>query len=403
VSSTGAGFFHIDRRVWKMLCDHKNINMAVAYLSIASGTGKGNVSSFWSAQAIEKYTGLHNTRAKTAIGELIASDFMRRGDKSSRTRPLYELQPYQTIMGTLQAKTFRDDYSVLILDAVRAGRKLSSNYKQWAEKWVADGVMWKLGDKFSVTPPLAESAAELIWLPNTLVTGTAKAEASPVKRLRSRGDIWALRLLIDLYQAQNLSADGGISRKVLKHEYERKKYGERGHHVVWGFKSKQSWASHHSSTKIFWDRKAAEKPNENPIWDSLKALQSMGLLTVVPHLVENASDDCEPIHGFGWNGTGEEIERELGEAADVAGRYIIGEQRLYTAETVDAVDMLVPVWETQVDVQMVGVYRLTYRPHTQLTADWQRRMHLKASEWMEIYKKIGPQNYELPVASGFSQ
>jgi hypothetical protein len=191
-----------------------------------------------------------------------------------------------------------------------------------------------------------------------------------------------LRLLVDLYQAQNLSADGGISRTVLRHEYERKKYGERGHHVVWGFKSKQSWAAHHSSTKIFWDRKSADKLPENPIWSALGTLQSMGLLMVVPHLVENSSHDCEPIHGFGWDGAGEDIEKELGEAADVAGRYIIGEQRLYTAETVDAVNMLVPVWETQADVQMVGVYRLTYRPQTQLTADWQRRMQLKAAEWM---------------------
>ena len=251
-----------------------------------------------------------------------------------------------------------------------------------------------------MSAPTVESAADLIWLPNTLVTGTAKGEASPLKRLRSRGDIWALRLLIDLYHAQNLSADGGIGRNVLRHGYERKKYGERGHHVVWGFRAEQSWAMSHSSTKAFWDRQAAGDLEENPIWSAVGALKDMGLLTIVPHLVENTSHDCEPIHGFGWNGVGEEVERQLGAAADDAGRYIIGEQRLYTAESVDGVDMLVPVWKTQTEVQMVGVYRLTYRPQTQLTADWLRRIHQKSSEWMEVYEKIGPPRNEVPLASG---
>jgi hypothetical protein len=96
---TGEGFFHIDRRIWKLLCDRQNRNMAVAYLTIATGTGSGNRISFWSAQAVEKYTGLHNTRATAAIGELIAADFVHRGEKSCQTRPMYESQPYQTIVG----------------------------------------------------------------------------------------------------------------------------------------------------------------------------------------------------------------------------------------------------------------------------------------------------------------
>lgn len=54
-----------------------------------------------------------------------------------------------------------------------------------------------------------------------------------MKRLRSLGDLNALRLLIDLCQAQNLSADGGISRAALRHEYERKKCGERCKHIIW--------------------------------------------------------------------------------------------------------------------------------------------------------------------------
>src|SRR5439155_8276738 len=136
---------------------------------------------------------------------------------------------------------------------------------------------------------------------------------------------------------------------------------------------------------------------EPPIFPALQTLQDMGLLGVVPHLVENASNDCEAIHGFGWAGAGEAIECELGEAADAAGRHLIGEQRLYTAE--NEVNMLVPVWETLPDVQMVGVYRLTYRPQTRLTADWCRRMNEQATGWLETYRSLVPPARTLSLAA----
>jgi hypothetical protein len=398
---TGEGFFHIDRRIWKLLCDRQSMNMAVAYLCIATGTGGGNRTSFWSAQAVEKYTGLHNTRATAAIGELIAADFVRRGEESRRTRPLYELQTYPTIVEAMLKAACVDETLECAMERVRKDLNMSSVDRRRADRLVDMGVMWRVGNRYSLDPPQVESAAELIWLPNTLVTG-AQSEASPVKRVRSRGDIWALRLLIDLYHAQNLSADGGINREVLRFEYERKKYGQRGHHVVWGFTARKGFAYPHSSTKPFWDRKAAERLERVPIWEAVETLTSMGLLVVVPHLVENAGATCEPIHGYGWGGAGELLEQNLGDAADEAARYMLGEERLYTAETIDGVEMMAPVWETQANVQMVGVFRLTYRPHTRLTSDWYRRMNEKAEEWLETYKRLGPQD-ELPVASGFSR
>jgi hypothetical protein len=366
----GEGFFHIDRRIWKLLCDRQNMNMAAAYLCIATGTGRGNRISFWSAQAVEKYTGLHNTRATAAIDELIAADFVHRGEKSSRTRPMYELQTYQTVVGAMLRRVCVDQTLECAVARVRQDRNLSPVDRRGADRLVKMGVMWREGNRYTLDPSQVESTAELIWLPNTLVTGTAQGEASPVKRLRSRGDVSALRLLIDLYQAHNLSADGGISREVLRYEYERKKYGQRGRHVVWGFTAKQGLASLHSSTKVFWDRKAAENLERAPIWEAVDTLTSMGLLVVVPHLVENASATCELIHGYGWRGAGELLEQNLADAADEAAKYMLGEERLYTAETVDGVEMMAPVWDTQANVQMVGVYRLTYRPHTRLTSDW---------------------------------
>lgn len=208
------GFFTVYRRAWTHLCDRHDINMATSYLCVAAGTGKDNHSSSWSARAIEKHTGMHRSRASQAIENLVAEGYLRLGERSSRTRPLYEFLPFEA----------------------------------------------------ETTAPFEE----LIWLPNTLVTGTSIGEPSPVRRLRSKGDEDALRLLIDLYQHQNLSAEGGVSRRVLRQEYERAKCGERGRHAVWAFKKAQSYVAYCESTEYFWGQKTI-------LWRALSTLQEMGL------------------------------------------------------------------------------------------------------------------------------
>jgi hypothetical protein len=339
------GFFAIDRRWWRQICGDYDINMAVSYLTVAAGTGRGNRLSSWSATAIEKYTGLSWQRASVSIKKLIGIGYIRLREDSARCKPRYELTSY-------------DD------DDRTPGRE------------------------------------ELIWLPNALIMGTVSGEASPVRRLRSRGDLAALRLLIDLYQAQHLSADGGIGRAVLRREYRRQKCGERGRQVVWGFTETVGVAEmSHASTEAFRHGHAAPGAKEHPLWSAICVLRSEGLLTIVPHLVENASLDSEPIHGFGWDGVGEPLEQELGRAADEAGRYIIGDVRVCVAEKA-GVQIFAPAWDTQEDVQMVGVFRLTYRPQTKRTADWYRRLDLQAMEWMEIYRRIGPLGHALRLVSG---
>ncbi len=60
-------FFHIDRRTWAALCDIGDVKLAVSYLVIVQGTGRGGKQSKWSAKSIESHTGLHSTRAKEKI------------------------------------------------------------------------------------------------------------------------------------------------------------------------------------------------------------------------------------------------------------------------------------------------------------------------------------------------
>jgi hypothetical protein len=409
----GGGFFAIDRRIWKVLCGfngHDVINMAVAYLTIAVGTGGNNRISRWSAKAIEVNTGLHASRATAAIKALISAHMLKTGKGWSRTRPVYELMPFKAVRDAARLRLANQPLVEIVMNQVCKGKEMSQGNSKILDQLVLAGLFWKSKGEYLSEPPEDESHGHLIWLPNTLVTGTSIGEQSPIRRLRSRGDVWALRLLIDLYHSHNLSADGGISRLVLRDDYERQRYGERGQHVVWGF-SRQLDHSHafraqgHPSVDAFWEdatiATGKHDSSKNKIWEAIGVLKQMGLITAIPHLVENSSPTSEPMHGFGILGVGEPIEQEIAAAAIQAGIHIIGEKRLYTAETVDGVDALVPVWDTQPDVQMVGIYRLTYRPQTRLTADWYRKMSENAQSWLDDYRHLGPPaKSTLPRVSG---
>ena len=76
--SDGRGeFFAVDKRSWAEACQ-LGMQAAVAYLVLASGTGRDNLRTSWSTNAIERYTGVGRKRAKTAIDKLINAHLLRR-------------------------------------------------------------------------------------------------------------------------------------------------------------------------------------------------------------------------------------------------------------------------------------------------------------------------------------
>ncbi|KPH08842.1 hypothetical protein CO657_13655 [Rhizobium acidisoli] len=99
-------FFAIDRNVWARVCD-LGLNEAVSYVVIAAGTGKSHTVSNWSAEAIEKRTGMHHTRAKDAIGRLVEHGLMtvtpkgklRRYDLNISEEPAFIWLPLSIVEG----------------------------------------------------------------------------------------------------------------------------------------------------------------------------------------------------------------------------------------------------------------------------------------------------------------
>ncbi len=311
------------------------MNEAVAYLVLARGTGPENRLTSWSTTAVGKCAGMGIVPAKEAIKRLLQERFLRFAAGHTNQRPRYELILPET------------------------------------------------------TEDAEEDDNERIWLPNSIVTGTETGgEIAPVQRLRAAGDVWALRLFVDLYNAQNLRDDGGISPQVLRQEFRRERIAEQGIYVVWAFTAGSYTASWTGPLALHQKRKRNSGEKDHPVWDSVGRLRKMGLLTYVPHLFENDSQESEIMHPYGIGGHGEiPIETQIGETADAAARNLADWIEARAEEK--GCDHLCPVMHTLPNVQMIGVARLHYRPRTRRTAAWYAQAQTNGAKWLEHYGRLG--------------
>jgi hypothetical protein len=140
------GFFAVEHGHWRSICDLGN-NAAIAYLILARGTGGDNRTTSWSVHTIEKYTRISRPMAKAAISTLIGAGQVEVIKGGSR--PRYSLK--------------------------------------------------SRGD----------SEPSWVWLPNALVDGVSDVDA-PIERIRQTRDKLVLRLLVDMYAAQQLADHGGL-------------------------------------------------------------------------------------------------------------------------------------------------------------------------------------------------
>jgi hypothetical protein len=116
----------------------------------------------------------------------------------------------------------------------------------------------------------------------------------------------------------------------------------------------------------------------------------MGLLAFVPHLFANSEPDTEPLHSLGllWrNDGGEPQEKLIGYAAIAAGKAMLQPGQVDQAED-DDFYLLIPVPHYFEDVQVIGLLRLRFRPHTAATARWYGELASTAPKWVQRYKSL---------------
>jgi hypothetical protein len=362
---SGNGFFRIDRRTWAAVCD-LGMNPAVAYLVLACGTGRDNRTTSWSAQAVAEYAGIAWLRGKPAIQDLCKAGFIQQ--TKTGTRPRYALFDWIEIEEARRAKLPQlGGNDAMVYGEIASGNQPKGTaQRRTADKLVQAGRLWVCGGNYVAQPPIDDTQVSdhYIWLPKTLVTGTEAGEDSPLARLRRAQDVLTLRLFIDLYHAQHLRDDGGVSRVVVYQKYERVRVGEHGIYVVWSFSPKTCWAKYHSITSPHFAKQAN---GEAILWARMRQLQEQGLLEFVPHLCEAVTPDAELIHTYGidWSEKGlSNPENAGGRAAHLAGLAMCKKGQNGLGR------FLAPVSRDYADAQMVGIVRLRYRPHTKRTSQW---------------------------------
>jgi hypothetical protein len=385
-------FFATDRRIWPRVTA-LGMNEAVAYLVLAQGTGRNHRATSWSANSLKTYAGISWERGKAAIEKLIEHGFIRRAETHTRTKPRYELATFAEWSRTEATRQHAvlDYFERDVLVRLGKGEQPSTkSQRKRAESLLERGILIRDRQSHYRLPeaPTSDPSEHLIWLPNTIVTGTKSGEESPVRRLRAAGDLWALRLFVELYYAHNLRDDGGIAPQVLCTPFDRQRVGQQGAYTVWGFKEKGRWTCWRGPLAAHQHRPKANPDAAHPVWESVNLLQRLGLLSFIPHIFENRSAQAEIIHPYGIGTGGEEpIETEIGSAADAAARLMCLPSKLDAAED-EGYRHYCPVLHTQPDAQMVGIARLRYRPHTRRTATWYAELQECASDYVDLYDKL---------------
>src|SRR5262249_27943975 len=110
----------------------------------------------------------------------------------------------------------------------------------------------------------------------------------------------------------------------------------------------------------------------------------------VPHLVESAEESGEIIHPLRM-GRSDSIEDRLGRAAHKAAITLITEGQYDWAEK-KGIRQLVPVPRHIANVQMIGIARLRYRPHTRVTAAWWADLNANAEKHIARYIEMARLN-----------
>ena len=376
------GFFAVDRRVFTAVVDLGR-NAAIAYLIVARGTGRDNMTSSWSMHAIEQRTSIARSRGKTAIATLLNEGLLRQ--TGTGARPKYELLPWAEV-----ASRFREPLSAFeqqAFDLVNLGKALPHGHLvNAATRAAAKGRLRSLGnDQFGL--PEQESDRHLVWLPNTLVDG-AMGETSPLERLRQNGDSKAIQLLVDLYDSQNLREDGDISRSVVFQLWDRLELGSFGEFTIWGFMpSRQTSARATEIVKAQWDADAKSPEGRYaPFWRRLVILQDCGLIEWVPCLFERGDEDGEIIHTLLLSGDGGPEDR-LARAAQQAGSaLLIAAHKSHALGK--GVELLVPVKRHISGVQIINIARLRYRPHTKRTSAWWAELNSACEAHIYEYESL---------------
>jgi hypothetical protein len=391
--------FAVDRWAWARVCG-LGLNAAVAYLVLARGSGGDQRTVGWSVHAIETRTGISRPNAKKAVEVLKQNGFIRQ--LKGGTKPQYYIVPAHEVQRSASNSADLTPEEARVLAAIRAGHRRpprTNGGKLWgdgdclATAKRLDQAGWIRGvghqEYEAVDTSIDQAEPDWIWLTNAIVDG-AGGETPPVELIRQTQNASALRLFIDLYKAQDLRAIGGVNWRPasggLRDKYIRTCFAERGQYLIWGFERENRQADWQIVNPYLTGQKdaAGYDMGWDVFWTAFGVLTSLGLVEMVPHLVESYSAEGESILSLGSTHKG---EQEVSIAVSLAADTMLVDWQQKRLE-MESFAHLVPLPKHIANVEMVGVARLRYLPHTELTTAWLKTQSEQWAEWTSRYLEI---------------
>lgn len=299
-------YFRIDRRKFEKVCDLGHYP-AICYLVLSCGIQKDTNISTWGVNSIEKYAGIGRPRANRAF------------DSLKRHKHIHLAS--ETIAG-------------------RARR------------------VWRI----EVT-----SEPDWVYLPNALIK-SAMTEVAPIERLRKLGSVEAIRMLIHIYELQDLPGNGGLDWEHIRKTHDRDLITERGIFSIFGFNYKTSTSPWESPLRKQFGPPSNE--NNDQFWNTVSMLVDNGMLEWVRLLVERPGADAEIICPCPEGRYGTAEEREVTSAAQEAVEALLENDEGGPKYQVENYELVVPVPSDQPDVTVVSVLRTRYRAHTRKLSAW---------------------------------
>lgn len=229
---------------------------------------------------------------------------------------------------------------------------------------------------------------ERIWLPKSIIMPLA-GEIPPVERIRQTQDVMVLRLFVELYYAQNLAADGGLSRGVYYSTYQKTSYAEHGQTTFLGFDNLDSstvaWDTDVTKAHLAQITKAEKEEGKNAghlFFKRIRILRDLGLLEYSVCLFESSHSESEML--FPIDGPTAD-EKEVHNMAQAVAERILPDWKFEN----NPHEYLIPVYRHQEKAELYGIFRLRHRPHTTMTGAWWATLQDRINTALQTFENIG--------------
>lgn len=215
-----------------------------------------------------------------------------------------------------------------------------------------------------------------IWLPKNVVMPLA-GEEPIVHRVRQTQDVMTLRLFVELYHAQNLAADGGISRSIYSRTYEKKVCRDVGNLVYLGFTAAHNYVTWGTPVA---DAHKGATGEAGTFFARMNILKDMGLVQEAEYVFESSGPDAEIL--FPIDGPEPEESQMRWEAENVVASKLQGGEAL-----IEQYDYVIPVYRHQQSAELYGIYRMRFRAHTANTGAWYAVLKEKTGAAVEMFRR----------------